>query len=81
MRTLNQKQLQKRDYILQKNYIFIHINKCGGGAIEAALGLPRLHMTAAEYIHFWVARDGTAFLAFLSSEIHGIKSSLIITTE
>jgi chondroitin 4-sulfotransferase 11 len=52
MRTLNQKQVQKRDYILQKNYIFNHINKCGGGAIEAALCLPRLHMTAAEYIHF-----------------------------
>jgi hypothetical protein len=51
MRVLKQKQIRKLDYNIQRNYIFIHINKCGGGAIEAALGLPWLHVTAAECIN------------------------------
>jgi hypothetical protein len=50
MRTLKKKQIRKLDYSNRTNYVFIHINKCGGGAIEAALGLPWLHMTAAECI-------------------------------
>ena len=51
MRQLNDKQLQKMHHNFKSNYVFIHINKCAGGAIEAALGLKRLHMTAEEYIN------------------------------
>jgi hypothetical protein len=27
-------------------YVFIHINKCGGTSVEAALGIPKMHDTA-----------------------------------
>jgi len=50
MRVIKERHIQKLNYNFQTNYIFIHINKCGGGTVEAALGLPWLHMTAAECI-------------------------------
>lgn len=37
-------------YLLEQRrsarYVFIHINKCGGTSVEAALGIPKLHDTA-----------------------------------
>ena len=37
-------------YLLEQRlagrYVFIHINKCGGTSVEAALGIPKMHDTA-----------------------------------
>lgn len=32
------------------NFVFIHINKCGGSSIEVALNIPFEHKTATQYI-------------------------------
>ena len=41
-----------KDFIQQQRetgtYAFIHINKCGGTSVEAALGIPKVHDTAQE---------------------------------
>ena len=41
-----------KDFIEQQRetgtYAFIHINKCGGTSVEAALGIPKVHDTAQE---------------------------------
>ena len=31
------------------NFVFVHINKCGGSSVEKALGIPFLHKTAKQY--------------------------------
>ncbi len=38
----------RRDKAIQRPYCFIHINKCGGTSVEAALGLPLIHDTAQQ---------------------------------
>lgn len=54
MKFIRRKTLQKYVYLGRQKYFggiaFIHINKCGGTSVEAALGIPQIHDTARQRI-------------------------------